>query len=350
VGALPPLKPPAAPDVAPPPVASPVAPPTAEATSPVAPPVKPSLTPSLSPAAAATAQKLTETMDQRTQRLGFELSAQQPTNPMYPMWKKAVEEDLARIPNLKSEATREEIKSMGKEYAGIQALGRVSAELHNIGEQAQAIMSRPDFERSTGFGAETKLLANRLLVSLGVKDADGASSAEIFNKLFSEALQGRIEAAKADAAELGPAGRQYLTQLNIMAKASPNIENTYETNKYLVTQMMRQSLKHMGIANAATEYASKNEFQSLDKGWNPIHIKMLKEGDFSPTEQRTIIAKEKMGPEAPPRLPFPTAHPESGEKIGKEDIKRETNFATGRERFIDKRNGKVILERPMYGG
>jgi hypothetical protein len=349
-GELPPLaKPPTAAPPTAAPVTPPVAPPVApEITPPVTPPAKPTLAPSLAPGAAATAQKLTETMDQRTQRLGFDLSAQRPTDPMHPMWKKAVEEDLARIPNLKSEATREEIKSMGKEYAGIQALGRVSAELHNIGEQAQAIMERPDFNSSTGFGAETKLQVNRLLVSMGVKGADGASSAEIFNKLFSEALQGRIEAAKSESSELGPAGRQYLTQLNIMAKASPNIENTYETNKYLVTQMMRQSLKHMEIANEATKYASKNEFNSLDKGWNPIHIQMLKQSDFSPTEQKTIIAKEPMGPPTPPRKAFPQMLP-GGEEIPREHIKRESNFAAGRERFIDMRTGKVIVERPMYG-
>jgi hypothetical protein len=121
-----------------------------------------------------------------------------------------------------------------------------------------------------------------------------------------------------------------------MAKASPNVENTFATNKYLVNQMMREAQKHMGIADAATDYALNTPEKRLDKGWNKVHIKMLAQSDFSPTERETMITGQPMGPSTPPlNAPPPGSH------------KRQFDPQTGRERFLDEA-GKVILERPAY--
>ena len=291
-GALPPLPP----TVKPPALA---VPPTAAPASPVVPPTPP-VEPPTSPAAKATAA-MTETADQRTQRLKFPLDAQAKGHPLHAAWEKAFNADVELMPKMQEEAIRDEIKSMGKEYAGIQALGRVSAHIHNLTQEAQAIMARPDFESTTGFGADTKLLVNRLLIGMGIKPTDAAFSAGAFNKIFSEALQDRIEAAKADAAELGPAGRQYLAQLNIMAKASPSIDHTLAENQFLVDKMGREARKNMKVADAATDYAQSTPTGSLDKGWNKVHIALLASPEFNATERATMLTKEPMGPSLPPQ-------------------------------------------------
>jgi hypothetical protein len=210
----------------------------------------------------------------------------------------------------RAEVVKQETEAYGKQYAAVQALGRTSAGLYDLGQQAKALMDRPDFESATGFGADTKLEARRLLAGLGVAKPDAAFSAGTFNKIFSEALQSRIEAAKETSAELGPAGRQYLTQLNIMAKASPNINNTLPENRYLVDQMQREAQRHMGIATAAADYATNSPNQRLDKGWDKKYIELLSKPTYSDAERGNMTSGAQL-PGSP--APQPTA-PAAGQQ------------------------------------
>jgi hypothetical protein len=200
----------------------------------------------------------------------------------------------------RKELIKQETEAYGKQYAAYQAMGRTSAGLYDLGEQAKAIMSRPDFQNTTGFGADTKIEARRLLASLGVANPDAAFSGESFNKIFSEALQSRIEAAKEQSAELGSAGKQYLAQLQIMAKASPSVNNSLATNQYLVDQMQREAQRHMGIAKAATAYAQNNPSGRLDKGWDTKMIDLLAKPTYSREELGNMTTGQRLpGSSAP---------------------------------------------------
>jgi hypothetical protein len=183
---------------------------------------------------------------------------------------------------------KQQTEQYGKKYAATQALGTTGLGVAELMDDAMAIAERPDFASKTGLGAETQQMWDQLKAKFG-GDPAAPFSLQAFKKIFSEALLQRTQMNKDESAELGPAGRQFLQSINIMASASPNGELNFPTNLYLMDQMKREGLRHAGVADEAAKYSL--EKGRLDNGWDIQERKYLKDHPlYSDKERENVTA------------------------------------------------------------
>jgi hypothetical protein len=183
---------------------------------------------------------------------------------------------------------KQQTEQYGKKYAATQALGTAGSNVAELMDDAMAIARRPDFASKTGLGAETQQMWDQLKARFG-GDPAAPFSLQAFKKIFSEALLARTQMNKDESAELGPAGRQFLQSINIMASASPSGELNFPTNLYLMDQMKREGLRHAGVADEAAKYSQ--EKGRLDNGWDIQERKYLKDHPlYSDKERENVTA------------------------------------------------------------
>lgn len=205
----------------------------------------------------------------------------------------------------KEAQTKQDIADYGKKYTGINAMGQIAGSVQQYAHLAKDLLSSPGFY--SGTGADWIQSFNKLMVLAG-RDPnaykDPTSRMDVFSKVMSEGLLGRIQELQALNKEYGEAGgRSLLTVINTMAKANPNMDMTLPANRFLIDQIDREATRHKDVSDAAVDYAIANPAGRLDKKWDKIHNQMLRKDVYTEQEHRGISSGAQLPGNAPSPMP-----------------------------------------------
>lgn len=250
---------------------------------------------------------------------GFNRRATLPGAPGNAAYEKSFEESHAGFPGgaagyalqqARDAQEKQDITEYGKKYTGIKAMGQIASSVNQYAKIGEDLLDGGIY---SGAGAESILAWKKLMVLLG-RDPntpnDTTSRTEVFNKVMSEGLLGRIQELQALNKEYGEAGgRSLLTVINTMGKANPNLDLTVPANRFLLNQAIKESQRHMDITDAATDFKIAHPANRLDAKWDKIHDQMLRKDIYSEEERRGIRGTQLPGSAPSPVLQGPPAPP-----------------------------------------
>lgn len=185
-----------------------------------------------------------------------------------------------------------------KNYPAFVSLGQQGRQAKADTDLSTALINEPGF--SSGFGSGLSELAKKFVVSIG-GDPNAAFPMEAFRKITAANINTQIGEMKTTAAEMGgAAGRVFQSQINLMEKASQNLDNSPAANRFLANLQSRAADLNIALSKAAIAY--KKEHGILDAGFDEKVDKYVEDHPlFSPDEYKSLgrIATPPGTPGAP---------------------------------------------------
>jgi hypothetical protein len=196
-----------------------------------------------------------------------------------------------------------------KNYPAFVSLGQQGRQAKQDTELSTALINEPGF--TSGFGSGLSELAKKFVVSIG-GDLNAAFPMEAFRKITAANINTQIGEMKTTAQEMGgAAGRVFQSQINLMEKASQNLENTPAANRFLANLQARAADLNIALSKEAIKY--KKEHGILDAGFDEKVDKYVEDHPlFSADEYKSLgkIATPPGTPGAPgaaaPTIAVPT--------------------------------------------
>jgi hypothetical protein len=244
-----------------------------------------------------------------------------------------------------------------KAYPALVGLGHAAYQAKQDTELSQALVNEPGFK--SGFGSGLSELAKKFVVSIG-GDPNAAFPMEAFNKITASNINTQIGEMKGTAAEMGgAAGRVFQSQINLMEKASQNLQNTPAANRFLANLQARAADVNIAISDMAIQY--KKEHGILDAGFDEKMSKYLRDNPLYSKEELANLPKiatpaatpgtpapapagPLLGGGRPTPAPVPGQPPQAGAAGGAPPgVEIHVNKKTGQRGYIDPQTGQWTL-------
>lgn len=226
--------------------------------------------------------------DTAMQRINDEIKANQPSILSAERQKKIMESDVAH-----SE----------KNYPAFVSMGSQGRQAKQDTELSTALVNDKGFY--SGFASGLSETAKKIAVALG-GDPNGAFPMEAFRKVTAANINTQIGEMKTIAAQMGgAAGRVFQSQINLMEKASQNLDQSPAANRFLANLQGRAADQSIALSKMAIQYKKKHGI--LDAGFDEEVDNYLEKNPLFSAEEYKNLGKlatpDKAGGATPAAAP-----------------------------------------------